>query len=210
MNTFRYIILWLAVAVAAIAGADTLQQRVDALKAAPNVLGAWVEVAPVSLPRGGELYAGRVAWVEATGSTASQRGIEVIVLNSGKIENGVNVEQAYWVNDLPGPLKPSTEVKYLSSRTTGGWGALTGAAQLSAIEGFCNSVYAGANPGAGAIREFSATPTNGTTIKVSGYFDLGTTWEHQTWYVRLIDANGSVTAPYSNIEFQRVAEAQAP
>lgn len=206
MNTFRYIILWAAVALAAIAGADTLQQRVDALDAAPNVLEAWIEVAPVSMGRAGTLYAGRVAWVESTGATATQKGIEVIVLNLGV----VGQEAAFWVNDLPGPLKPSTEVKYLSSRTTGGWGALTGAAQLSAIEGFCNSVYGTANPGAGAIREFTATPTNGTTIKVSGYFDLGTTWEHQTWYVRLIDANGSVTAPYSNIEFQRVAESQAP
>jgi len=207
MNTLRYIILWAAVALAAITGADTLQQKVDALGAAPNVLEAWIEVAPVSFGRAGTLYAGKVAWVEVSGQTVQQRGIEVIVKNLGI----VGQEQAYWVNDLPGPLKPSTEVKYLSSRTTAGWGALSGAAQLSAIEGFCNSVYATASPGAGAIREFSATPTNGTTIKVSGYFDLGTTWEHQTWYVRLIDPNGSVSAPYSNIEFQRVAEAvQAP
>lgn len=202
MNTLRYAILWAAVAVAALTHADSLQQRVDALDAAPNVLEAWIDTAPVSIGRAGTVYAGRVAWVESSGSTATQRGVDVIVVNLGV----VGQEAAYWLNAIPEPLKPSTEVKYLSSRTASGWGALTGAAQLTAIEGFCNSVYAGANPGAGAIREFAATPTNGTTIKVSGYFDLGTTWEHQTWYVRLIDANGSVAAPYSNIEFQRVAE----
>lgn len=200
MNTLRYIILWLAVAVAAITNADTLQQRVDALDAAPNVLEAWIDTAPVSIGRAGTVYAGRVAWVESTGSTAQQKGIEVIVVNLGV----VGQEAAYWLNDVPGPLK--TEAKYLTSRTAGGWGALTAAAQSAAIESFCNSVYKAANAGASDIREFSVTATNGSTIRVSGYFDIGTTWEHQTWYVRLIDPNGSVTAPYSNIEFQRVAE----
>lgn len=201
MNTLRYAILWAAVAVAAIAGADTLQQRVDALDAAPNVLEAWIEVAPVSIGRAGTVYAGRVAWVESSGSTATQKGVDVIVVNLGV----VGQEAAYWLNDVPGPLK--TETKYLTSRTTAGWGALTAAAQSEAIESFCNSVYKAANAGASDIREFSVTATNGSTIRVSGYFDIGTTWEHQTWYVRLIDPNGSVTAPYSNIEFQRVAEA---
>lgn len=205
MNTLRYAILWAAVAVAALTHADSLQQRVDALDAAPNVLEAWIDTAPVSIGRAGTVYAGRVAWVESSGSTATQRGVDVIVVNLGV----VGQEAAYWLNEVPAPLK--TEAKYLTSRTASGWGGLTAAAQLAAIESFCNEVYVAATPGAGAIREFTATATNGSTIKVSGYFDLGTTWERQEWYVRLIDPNGSVSAPYSNIEFQRVAaEVAAP
>lgn len=200
----KHLILCIAIALAGIATADTLQQRVDALDAAPNVLEAWIEVAPVSIGRAGTVYAGRVAWVESTGSTATQRGIEVIVVNLGV----VGQEAAYWLNEVPGPLK--TETKYLTSRTASGWGALTAAAQSTAIQGFCNSVYQAVNVGAGNIREFSVSPVDGTTIKVSGYFDIGTTWEQQTWYVRLIDPNGSVAAPYSNIEFQRVVETATP
>lgn len=200
----KHLILIFAITLAGIASADTLQQRVDALGAAPNVLEAWIEVAPVSIGRAGTVYAGRVAWVESTGSTATQRGIEVIVVNLGV----VGQEAAFWLNDVPGPLK--TETKYLTSRTASGWGALTTAAQATAIQGFCNSVYQSVNVGAGAIREFSVSPVDGTTIRVSGYFDIGTTWEHQTWYIRLIDANGSVAAPYTNIEFQRVVETVAP
>lgn len=200
MNTLRYTILWTAVVVAAIAGADTLQQRVDALKAAPNVLGAWVEVAPVSLPRGGELYAGRVAWVEATGSTASQRGIEVIVLNSGKIENGVNVEQAYWVNEIPGPLKPATPDAYITGRTV--------PFTKAQVEAFCNTQWKATSGNAAArdVIQFTVENVTGNTVKVSGLFHdvaTGNRVKH-TYLISLVDANGATSG--TNVKFEKVIE----
>ncbi len=201
----KYFIALLTIALAAFTQAESLQAKVDALGAAPGVLEAWIDIAPVSMGKAGTLYAGKVAWVEVSNGTVSQKGIDVIVQHLGE----VGQEAAYWVNDLPGPLKPVSDTKYLNGRTAGGWANLTGAAQLTAIQGFCNSVYAGAFPGASNIREFTCTAIDASTIKIGGYFDLGTTWEHQTWYVRLLDANGSVAAPYSNIEFQRVTEVPA-
>lgn len=67
--------------------------------------------------------------------------------------------------------------------------------------------------GARDIREFQCEPVDGSTIRVSGYFNTGaglTTWERMTWFVKLLDPNGSVAPDgqgnYANIEFQRVVE----
>lgn len=195
----KYAIAFLTLILAAVAGAETVQQKVDALNAkTETVLSAWLEVAPVTMERS-PLYRGTIAWVEiAADGTVQRKSQEIIVRDLGV----VGQETAYWMGQLPAPLKPET--KYLTSRTVSGWGALTAAAQATAIESFCNSVYKGANAGASDIREFSTSPVNGTTIRVSGFFDLGTTWQRQEWYVRLIDPNGSVASPYSNIEFQKV------
>lgn len=197
----KYMIAFLTLILAAISSAETVQQKVDALNAkTETVLSAWLEVAPVTMERS-PLYRGTIAWVEiAADETVQRKSQEIIVRDLGV----VGQETAYWMGQLPAPLKPET--KYLTGRTTAGWGNLSATAQATAIENFCNSVYVGANAGAGNIREFSTTPVNGSTIRVSGYFDLGTTWQRQEWYVRLIDPNGSVASPYSNIEFQKVVE----
>lgn len=182
---------------------DTLQQKVAALDAVPGVLEAWIDREPEPVGKAGTLTRGVVAWYVLTDGTVKLEASDVLVSQFG-VEGQ---EAAYWLQQIPAPLRPASEVKYLSSRTTGGWAGLTGAQQLSAISTFCNVVYASANAGASAIREIEVDPVDGTTIRVTGFFDIGTTWQKQEWYVRLIDANGSVAAPYSNIEFQRVAAA---
>lgn len=101
----KYLIGFLISLTALAAGADTLQAKVDALNAAPGVLEAWVDKAPVSMGKAGTLYAGRVAWVQVTGAIVEQKGAEVVVRNLGLIENKVNVEEAFWVGDTPAPLK---------------------------------------------------------------------------------------------------------
>jgi hypothetical protein len=115
-------------------------------------------------------------------------------------------EAAYWLGNIPAPLRPApAEVKYLSARTTAGWGGLSGAAQAAAIQSFCNTTYKAANNGARDIREFTVSPIDGNTVKVSGFFNTGagfTTWERQTWFIKLIDANGATSG--ANVEFHRV------
>lgn len=207
----RYI-LTLVIALAGLSHADTVQQKIDQLNAKTGVvLAAWMEVAPAPIqrsnvtPEDSPLYLGVIGWIEIVDGAAVRRNNDIIVKDLGEVVNEVNIEQAYWVGSIPTPLR--AETKFLASRTTGGWGSLTRAAQLSAIQGFCNAVYKGAVAGARDIREFTCEPVDGSTIRVSGYFNTGaglTTWERQTWFVKLLDPNGSVAAPYSNIEFQRV------
>lgn len=203
MNTFRYLIIWLAVALSAIAGADTVQQKLDALNAKSGVvLAAWIEVTPRTMGRS-PLHLGTIAWIQISGDHVTSKSADIIVANMGV----VGQEAAYWVGGTPEPLRG--EDKFLSSRTTGGWAALTRAQQISAIQSFCNGVYKAAVAGARDIRDFQVEPVDGNTIRVSGYFNTGqglTQWERQSWFVRLIDPNGSVAAPYSNVEFQRVVE----
>lgn len=136
----------------------------------------------------------RIAYLQTNAATGviADNAVEVWIDSQGA---------CYWARRRPAVLE--TEVKFLSSRTAGGWASLTRAQQWTAIESFCNSVYQGANAGAQAIREFQVAPVTGSIIKITGYFDKGTSWALESWYVRLIEANGSVTAPYTNIELEK-------
>lgn len=196
MNTLRYAILWAAVAVAAIVQADTLQQRVDALDAAPNVLEAWIEVAPVSIGRAGTVYAGRVAWVESTGATATQKGIEVIVVNLGV----VGQEAAYWLNAIPDPLKPATPDAYITGRTQ--------PFTKAQVEAFCNTQWK-TTSGNGAARdviEFTVANVTPNAVRVSGLFhDVATNNRIKlTYLISLVDANGATSG--ANVKFEKVIE----
>ncbi len=208
------LILALVITLAGFAHADTVQQKIDQLNAKTGVvLAAWMEVAPAPIqrsnvnPQSDPLYLGVIGWIEIVDGAAVRRNNDIIVKDLGDVVEGVNIEQAYWVGSIPTPLR--AETKFLSSRTAGGWAGLTRAAQLSAIQTFCNAVYKGAVAGARDIRDFQCEPVDGSTIRVSGYFNTGaglTTWERQTWFVKLIDPNGSVVSPYDNVEFHRVVE----
>ena len=180
----------------------TIDEQVAALAAAPNVLRAFQAGDPKTI-FGGNLHMVRVEWFTVSGNVVNSEAQSLIVDKMTEPE-----EAAYWLGNIPAPLRPApAEVKYLTSRTTGGWGTLTAAAQKTAIQNFCNEVYKVANAGAANIREFTVEPIDGTTVKVRGNFNTGngfTEWTPMAWYVRLKDANGSVAAPYSNVEFHRV------
>lgn len=196
MNTLRYAILWAAVAVAAMAGADTLQQRVDALDAAPNVLEAWIDTAPVSIGRAGTVYAGRVAWVESSGSTATQRGVDVIVVNLGV----VGQEAAYWLNSIPEPLKPAEPDAYITGRTQ--------PFTKAQVESFCNTQWKATSGNAAArdVIEFTVANVSGNTVRVSGLFHdvaTGNRVKH-TYLISLVDANGAASG--ANVKFEKVIE----
>jgi len=195
MNTLRYLILWAAVAIAAITNADTLQQKVDALGAAPNVLEAWIEVAPVSFGRAGTLYAGKVAWVEVSGATVQQRGIEVIVKNLGV----VGQEAAYWVGSLPTPLQVTADA-YITGRTQ----PFTSAQ----VQAFCNTQWKATSGNAAArdVIEFTATNVSPNTVRVQGLFhDVATNNRVRlTYLISLVDANGATSG--ANVKFEKVIE----
>ena len=187
----------------------TIAERIESLAEASGVLAAFraVGAAGQARPVGGNLHAVLVHWYTADGDITTEGKGNLIVINA-ESEDPEAPEVAYWLGQLPGPLRPVVpEVKYLTARTAGGWANLAGTAQKTAILGFCNEVYKAATPGARDIREFEVTPIDGNTVKISGNFNIGAAldeWAPRTWYIKLIDANGSVSTPYSNVEFQAV------
>lgn len=178
----------------------TLEQKLTEISEKPGVLGA--AIIPLGQPTGfTTLHAAKIAWYLDAGNGVTQgQSAEFIITGKDTPQEAV-----YAIGNVPPILQ--TETKFLASRTAGGWGNQTAAQQFAAIENFCNGVYVAAHAGASNIREFSVSNVNGTTIRVNGNFDVGTTWEPQSWYVRLIDPNGSVAAPYANVEFQRIVVA---
>ena len=110
-------------------------------------------------------------------------------------------EAAYWLRALPEPLRPAPVPEVLFSARTA---STITAAQ---IETFSNSAWVDANAGAAAIRNFSVQPIDGNTVQVSGKFNIpadALPWQDRTYYIRLVDANGSVVLGNANIKFERV------
>ena len=198
----RYLLCFILLFVS-LAYADTVAERVTELEAAPGV-GAgnvYADTANAAdVPNFTSWKVVRVTYVYTSGDTVEQNTIAL-----GVKDLGTGTEAAYYFPRKPTVL--NAETKFVTSRTVGGWAGLTAAQQLAGIETFCNGVYKKFNPGSADIREFQCTPVNGSTIKVSGYFDKGTTWTRETWFIRLIDPNGSVApdqnGDYTNIEFQQ-------
>lgn len=221
MNTFRYIILWAAVALAAIAQAETLEQ----LKARMLLQGQPKNVIAVGEERGQrgtfmpgvswvtgspDIYYCRVIWVIDTGATVKRESKDVLFLNGGSTKSE---EVIGWLGgDEPDFLKAVAETKYLSGRNTGGWAALTGAQQLAAITTKLNEYWVHAQGAArDPILRLVIEPINANTIKATGEFDTSTGWEQRTYYVTLTDPNGSLVAGNANVKFRRLAETvQAP
>lgn len=187
----------------------TVEQRIAQISSASGVISAYMEREQAIT--NANLYLVTVNWYYLKDGIAIRDEGQLIVQNRTS-DDPQNPETAYWFIRTPSILVVPTEVKYLTSRTAGGWASLSGSAQKTAIENFCNEVYKAANAGASNIREFNVEPINGTTVKVRGNFNTKDAnnafnqWTPMVWYVRLIDANGSVAAPYSNVEFHKVIE----
>ena len=180
----------------------TLLERLAQVQAASNVSEAAIVVQPRVIEGGFSTnrYA-KIDWIlDSSADVALRQGAELFVRNAGQ-QN----ESAVWSGGIPAILQ--TQPKFLTSRTAGGWAALTVAQQFTAIQNFCNAVYKTKEASAGDIREFNVVPHDGSTIKVNGMFYVGasTAWKPMSWYVRLIDPNGSVASPYSNIEFHQIS-----
>ena len=196
----KYLIGFVIALVSLAAGADTLQAKVDALNAAPGVLEAWVDKAPVSMGKAGTLYAGRVAWVQVTGAIVEQKGAEVIVKNLGLVVNEINTEQAYWVGSVPGPLAAAVPDAYITGRTV--------PFTKVQVESFCNTQWkaTSGNSAARDVIEFTVQNVTGNTVRVQGLFhDVATNQRVRlTYLISLVDANGATTG--TNVKFEKVIE----
>lgn len=196
----KYLITLLIALTALAANATTLQQQVDALNAAPGVLEAWVDKAPVSMGKAGTLYAGRIAWVQVSGSIVEQKGAEVIVKNLGLIVNEVNTEQAYWVGSVPGPLAAAVPDAYITGRTT--------PFTRAQVEAFCNTQWKATSGNAAArdVIEFTVQNVTANTVRVQGLFhDVATgNRVRLTFLITLVDPNGLASG--ANVKFEKVIE----
>lgn len=197
----KYFIALLTIALAAFTQAESLQAKVDALGAAPGVLEAWIDIAPVSMGKAGTLYAGKVAWVEVSNGTVSQKGIDVIVQHLGE----VGQEAAYWVNDLPGPLKAAPADAYITGRNT--------PFTKAQVEAFCNAQWkavlvngVAVNAAARDAIDFTVQNVTANTVRVQGLFhDVATgNRVRLTFLITLVDANGSTSG--TNVKFEKVVE----
>jgi len=109
-------------------------------------------------------------------------------------------EAAYWLRSLPEPLRVVVPDPLFPARTA----STITAAQ---VETFSNAAWLAANANAAAIRGFSVTPIDGNTVQVSGKFNIpndALPWQDRSYYIRLVDPNGSVTLGNANIKFERV------
>ena len=185
-----------------LAGAETLQQKLDALSAAPNVLEARTVRGPASVPGFGNVYTAQVLWFYTEGGVAKKSSAEVIITSLGGIdpETGASVEAAYWLSEIPAPLRPVVVETYITGRTQ----------PFTAMQvvAFCNTQWRATvgNAAALAIKEFSASNVDANTIRVTGLFhDVATnTRPRLTYLITLVDANGLTTG--ANVKFEKVVE----
>jgi len=178
-----------------------MQVLVDELNAKTGVvLEAWIEDAPVSMGRAGTLYAGKIAWVQVDSSIVSQKGHEVIVKVITDENQQVTSETAYWVNNLPDPLKPATPDAYITGRTQ--------PFTKAQVESFCNTQWKATSGNAAArdVIQFTVENVSGNTVRVSGLFhDVATGNRVKlTFLITLVDANGATSG--ANVKFEKVIE----
>lgn len=188
-----YRLLLAALIVSGVTTADTLNERMTDIQNA--TLAARLVGTPYVVNETPSIHMGDVKYWVADGDVVRENTATLVILDY----NGGS-EAAYWLRRLPDVLEPTPAAPtYINDRTT----PFT-AAQ---IESFCNTVWQDLNSGAGDIIEFNVTEVDGKTVRVSGNFDIGTdTREARSYYIQLVDPNGSVTVGNANIKFERITE----
>jgi hypothetical protein len=178
----------------------TVQQMLDAMNAAPNVLEAWIEKAPASFGRAGTLYSGRIAWAQVVNGVAEVRGADIMVKNLGLVVNEVNVEETYWIGHLPAPLVAAVPDAYITGRTV--------PFTKVQVEAFCNTQWKATSGNAAArdVIEFTLSNVTPNTVRVQGLFhDVASNNRLRlTYLISLVDANGATTG--TNVKFEKVVE----
>ncbi len=173
----------------------TLAERVAELSAVNGVVAAIIDGEPKQLSLSPSIHLARVTYWRIVGSLVTDSAVAVVVLNYGVPET----EAAYWLRKVPDILQPAAAATtYFTSRNS----PFT-AAQ---IETYCNQIWVAANASAGPILEFNVQAVNGKTVKVSGKFDVGgASREDRSYYIWLVDPNGSVAAGNANVKFERIS-----
>ena len=92
---------------------------------------------------------------------------------------------------------------YFSARTA----STVTAAQIQA---YCNAQWETVIANSVDIIDFNVSAVSGSVVLVGGVFDMGTTWEQRSYYIRLVDPNGSVAAGNANVQFRRKLDTATP
>jgi hypothetical protein len=168
--------------------AETLQQKLDALSAAPNVLEARTVRGPASVPGFGNVYTAQVLWFYTENGVAKKSSAEVIITSLGLVGS----EAAYWLSEIPAPLRPVVPITFLGAK----------AFTLAQVETFVNAKWVAANATANPIQDFTATSIDAKTVEVAGLFDVAGTRERRTYRIWLVDPAGNISG--ANAKFERV------
>jgi hypothetical protein len=182
----------------------TVQERIEQLKAVPEVLDAWIDRTPASIPRAGELYIGRLAWAYLSSGVVRLDGHDIIIVKLGV----VGEEAAYWLNQVPDILKPATPDAYITGRTSAAAANPKRPFTSAEVQSFCNAQWrlTSGNAAALDIKDFAVTNFDGNTVRVSGFFhDVATnTRPRLNYFITLVDPNGATTG--ANVKFEKVIE----
>jgi hypothetical protein len=174
----------------------TVQERIDQLNAVPEVLDAWIDRTPASIPRAGEIYTGRLAWAYLAGGVVRLDGHDIIIVKLGVIGE----EAAYWLNHVPDILKAAAADAYITGRTQ--------PFTKAQVESFCNTQWKATSGNAAArdVIEFTVDNVTGNTVRVRGLFhDVATNNRLSlTYLISLVDANGATSG--TNVKFEKVVE----
>lgn len=190
----KYILLFATLIYAALAPAETFEERLAELNADPDVLEAVEQSAPAPIGGFAGLWTASISYVSVAGDVAQRNTVDLVGIADG--EQG---EAWYWARRVPDVLT-NGPVGLFADRTAGNITA-------AQVQTFANSTWATANAGAASIRNFSVTAIDGKTVQVSGTFNVPNDplpWQARSYYIRLVDANGSVTPGNANIKFERV------
>lgn len=168
------------------------------IAAAPGVIASYTSKSPVQVDRGPDgLYTANIMYAVNKGQVAS------VVASTALVKDfGLPTEAAWWYDRLPEVLKPATVVKFFSDRTA----SSVTAAQ---IETFCNATWKSISGQAGApdLRQFNVVPVDGKTVAIEARFNTGAAgapWILRKFFIRLVDANGSVAVGNANIKFEEI------
>ena len=191
----KYALIILALLITTVAPCLTILERVATLSNATGVLAAKAITGARPVGSFDSLSIVEVTYWVLTDDVVLVNTVALVVVDAGE-----GTEAAYWQRRLPDVLVPVAVAEtYMTDRTT----AFT-AAQ---IEAFVNNVWEGVVVKSDDVIGLAITNVDGSTVRVEGKFDLGDSKrEHQAYYIRLKDPNGSVTAGDANIKFERITE----
>jgi len=182
----------------------TVEERINELKAVPEVLDAWIERTPASVPRAGEIYKGALAWAHLAGGVVRLGGHDIIVVKLGVIGE----EAAYWLNHGPDILKPTPADAYITGRTAAAAANPKRPFTKAEVQSFCNAQWrlTSGNAAALDVKDFSVTNFDANTIRVTGFFhDVATnTRPWLNYFITLVDPNGATTG--ANVKFEKVID----
>ncbi len=201
MKTLRYMLVFLALAYGLVTQAATLNERMTAIQNASGVIAAKLVGTPELVNETPVIHLGKVQYWVVDGDTVKGNTAAIII----RFYNGQGgTEEAFWLERLPDVLQPNpAATTYFTSRNT--------PYTAAQIEAYCNSLWVAANPTAGPILEFAVQAVNGKTVKVSGKFDTGSaTRQDRSYYIWLVDPNGSVATGNANVKFERITTVATP